>query len=281
MRESAGDAEDGGTPDGVDNTGDSDTFAGTASYYAEYRPDYGDDALRYLRERFDLDGDDRVLDLGCGAGQIAVPLADHVGEVVGLDPNPAMLREARKRAAAVGAENVEWVVGSDADLDEVPGTVRLATMGRSFHWTAQERTLERLHSMIEPGGGVAILDDEEWLTRGAAAWQDAAYEVAARFVDDLPERTGPVDYSDDPWDELVASFGFGDVEEATFSVEREWTVDDAIGYVFSLSFCSPGTFADGAERKSFESALRERLTDDFAEPFRQRADVSVIAGRRA
>ena len=291
MTEGAGNADgDSGRPGSPGYTGDSETFAGAESYYAEYRPGYGDDALRYLRERFDLDRDDSVLDLGCGAGQIAVPLAAHAGEVVGMDPNPAMLREAQERADAVGRDNVEWVVGSDADLpgtdepgsgpaDDL-GSFSLVTMGRSFHWTNQTRTLERLRSTIDPGGGVAILNDEEWLTRGTATWQDAAYEVASEYVDDLPERTGPVDHSDDPWDELVASFGFADVEEVTFRVEREWTADEIAGYVFSLSFCSPETFADDAERTAFESTLRERLNADFSEPFRQRAAVSVIAGRR-
>lgn len=291
MTEGAGDADaDGGRSGSAGRTGDRDTFAGAESYYAEYRPGYGDDALRYLRERFDLGEGDRVLDLGCGAGQIAVPMAAHVGEVVGVDPNPAMLREARERTDAAGRENTEWVLGSDADLRDSEadgsgpiddlGAASLVTMGRSFHWMDQEATLERLHSMIDPGGGIAVINDEEWLTRGTEAWQDAAYDIASEYVDDLPDRTGPVDYSDDPWDELIASFGFADVETATFRVDREWTVDEVAGYLFSLSFCSPATFVDESERESFEATLRERLRDEDGAPFRQRAEVSVIAGRR-
>jgi hypothetical protein len=54
-----------------------------------------------------------------------------------------------------------WVVDSDAELDGLTGPFRLATMGRSFHWTDQERTLDRLYDLSEPGGGVAIPGDEK------------------------------------------------------------------------------------------------------------------------
>jgi ubiquinone/menaquinone biosynthesis C-methylase UbiE len=260
-------------------TDDHDPFDGTEEYYAEHRPGYGEAALSYLRERFGLDGDDRVLDLGCGAGQVAVPLAGYVGEVVGMDPNRTMLREARRRAGEVGRENLRWVVGSDADLSEELGPFRLATMGRSFHWMDERATLERLRGLLEPGGGVAVLNDEEWFTRGTAGWQDAVYNLTAEYLDELPERTGPVDYSDeDPWDELVRSVGFDDVEVATFAVEREWTVDGVAGYVFSLSYCSPEAFDE--DRDAFETDLRARLNDADGETFLQRAETEIIAGRK-
>lgn len=130
-----------------------------------------------------------------------------------------MLREARERARAAGLGNLSWVVGSDAELDGLRGPFRLATTGRSFHWTDRERTLDRLRGLAEPGGGVALLDDEEWLTRGSRPWQAAVHETAARYVEDLPDRTGPVEY-DDPWDDLLAARGFRDVERVTFERER-------------------------------------------------------------
>ncbi|WP_237561285.1 class I SAM-dependent methyltransferase [Halostella pelagica] len=256
---------------------DVDPFTSTEVYYARYRPGYGGGAIEYLQEKFDLDESSRVLDLGCGAGQITVPIAAFVGKVVGMDPNQAMIREAQTRAAEAGRDNIEWVVGSDSDLDEDLVPVRLTTMGRSFHWMDQERTLERLRSMTEPGGGVAILNDAEWFTRGEKRWQDEVYEIADEYIDDLPPRTGPVDY-DDPWDEKLDAFGFHDVEVATFETEREWDVDSVVGYVFSLSYCSPETFGD--EQEAFERDLRARLTDSEREPFVQRAETEVIAGRK-
>jgi SAM-dependent methyltransferase len=257
---------------------ESDPFTSTEEYYATHRPGYGEAAIEYLITRFGLDKSSRVLDLGCGAGQITVPLAVHVDRVVGMDPNEAMLREASQRADKAGVENVGWVVGSDSDLNDDMGPFRLTTMGRSFHWMDEAETLERLHSMTEPGGGVAILNDAEWFTRGEREWQDEVYATASEYLDDLPPRTGPVDHDDDPWDEKIEAFGFADVEVATFETEREWDVDSIVGYVFSLSYCSPEAF--GEKRDAFETDLRARLTDAEGETFVQRAETEIIAGRK-
>jgi SAM-dependent methyltransferase len=209
---------------------------------------------------------------------LTVSLAAHAGEVVGMDPNPTMLDHARRRAADRGATNAEFVEGSDADLHAGMGPFRLTTMGRSFHWMDEERTLERLSAVTEPGGGVALLTDREWLTKGRAPWQAAAYEVADAYVAGLPERVDPatVEY-DDPWDEKLAALGFDDVETVTFDVDREWSVDAAVGYVLSLSFCSPATLGD--DRAAFERALRLRLGEFERDVLRQTATVDVVSGR--
>lgn len=258
------------------STNDSNPFTSAEAYYTEYRPGYGDAVIEYLVERFELDSATRALDLGCGAGQITIPLAVHAGEVVGMDPNERMLREARNRAEAADRTDIEWMVGSDADLSDGLGTFRLTTMGRSFHWMNEERTLERLHRMTEPGGGVALLNEAEWFSRGTKGWQDDVYALADEYIEGLLERTGPVEY-DDPWDELLAEFGFTDVETVTVESEREWTVDGIVGYVFSLSYCSPETFGD--DKQTFENDLRAYLTER-EEPFIQDVNREVISGKK-
>ncbi len=269
-------------------TSPADRFASTEEYYARYRPDYGAATVEYLVDRFDLDGGSRVLDLGCGTGQIAVPIAAHVGEVVGMDPNEAMLEYARERASEAGRENVTWVRGSDEDLhggtgadpgtglDADLGEFRLATMGRSFHWMDQPRTLDRLYDLTDPAGGVAILNDPEWLTRGGADWQLAAYSVVEEYLD--VERTDePTEEElENPWDELVAEHGFTDVAVKTIELEREWDLDSVVGYVFSLSYCSPSTFGD--EKAAFEADLSDRLAE--FDRYVQNVGVEVVSGRK-
>jgi SAM-dependent methyltransferase len=63
-------------------------FTGTAWHYARYRPGYPQVFFDDVVQRFHLDGTGRLLDLGCGTGQLTLPLAEHVTEAVGMDPSP-------------------------------------------------------------------------------------------------------------------------------------------------------------------------------------------------
>lgn len=56
----------------------------------------------------------RVLDLGCGIGRMAAPLAAHFAAVVGVDVSPAMIEQARALHGAV--QNLRFEANSGADL---------------------------------------------------------------------------------------------------------------------------------------------------------------------
>ncbi|MFI6173883.1 methyltransferase domain-containing protein [Nocardia sp. NPDC051052] len=109
-------------------------FTGTAWHYARYRPGYPRMFFDDLVQRFHLDGTGRLLDLGCGTGQLTLPLAEHVVEAVGMDPEPEMVVEAARQAQAAQITNATWVHGNSAGLPGELGRFRLVTMGRSFHW---------------------------------------------------------------------------------------------------------------------------------------------------
>jgi SAM-dependent methyltransferase len=106
-----------------------DLFTGTAWWYARYRPPLPPAFVDRLAERCRLDGGGRLLDLGCGTGRLTLPLARHVAEAVGRDPEPEMLAEAARQAAAAGVGNVRWVLGGSAELPAVaPGPFRLVSI---------------------------------------------------------------------------------------------------------------------------------------------------------
>src|SRR5256714_12599467 len=66
-----------------------------------------------------LEPGERVLDLGCGAGTDSLVAAQMVGEqghVTGIDMTREMLDKARRGAAEMGVENVEFVEGEAEQL---------------------------------------------------------------------------------------------------------------------------------------------------------------------
>ena len=112
---------------------------------------------RAVVDRLPLDGDERVLDAGCGSGRVTAELLDRLprGHVVALDSSPAMLDEARRRLAPFGAQ-VEFVQADLARPLPVRPPVDAILSTATFHWVLDHDALFRnLAAVLRPGGRLA------------------------------------------------------------------------------------------------------------------------------
>ena len=104
-----------------------------------------------LRLLPDIVGKD-VLELGCGAGQWSVWLAQHGARVTGLDLSERQLSHARRSAAAASVD-VTWVQGSAESLpfDNATFDLVLSDHG-AMSWGDPDRTLPEVARVLRPGG---------------------------------------------------------------------------------------------------------------------------------
>ena len=105
---------------------------------------------REVLDRLELDGDERVLDAGCGTGRVTAALVERLprGHVVAVDGSPSRVEQARERLGP----GVEVFVADllELELDE-PVDAILSTA--TFHWIADhERLFARLAAALRPGG---------------------------------------------------------------------------------------------------------------------------------
>ena len=123
---------------------------------------YGESTQR-LCKRAGIGEGMRVLEIGSGAGDVALMLAELVGQegrVVGVDVNPVILETARQRATEAGIGNVEFIAGDARTLafadkfDAIVGRFVLMYMadpGEAF---------AKLITYLNPGGIVAFQEPE-------------------------------------------------------------------------------------------------------------------------
>ena len=103
--------------------------------------------------------DGPLVELAVGSGRVAIPVAQATGRrVIGLDSSPAMLDEARVRAAEAGVE-LDLRLGDmcDLTLDE-PAALIYCPFRALLHlptWADRRRTFERVAASLRPGGRFA------------------------------------------------------------------------------------------------------------------------------
>ena len=235
-------------------------FEGTASYYARYRFGYPASVIDFVVERFALSSSTHVLDLGCGTGQIAIPLSSRGIPVCAVDPEAEMLVEGLRAEAKGRSYGIQWQRGDDKSLADL-NLPRLACwmMGASFHWTNREEVLTNLDTLTVPGGGVALLDSDLGPWRGSGRkWTAIAQEVINQFLG--PDRRaggGKYEHPPDRHEVVLARSAFAKVESHVFRETKTLTLDDIIGLQLSMSYASPALLGD--HLNAFRSELRDRL----------------------
>jgi SAM-dependent methyltransferase len=120
----------------------------------------------FRREGYELLGLEpgmRVLDVGCGAGEVCVELAARVGPeggVAGIDLSEAMIDAARRASAAVGCA-IDWRVASAYELpfaDQSFDAVRAERVLQ--HLEHPERALAEMRRVTRAGGRILVVDPD-------------------------------------------------------------------------------------------------------------------------
>ena len=128
-----------------------------AAHYEAWSAEMTEDVPFYVELARDADGP--VVELACGTGRVAVPVARAIGRpVIGIDLEPAMLARARAAAATAGVE-LDLRLGDlrDFELDE-PAALITCPFRSLLHlptWADRRRAFERVAANLAPGGRFA------------------------------------------------------------------------------------------------------------------------------
>jgi SAM-dependent methyltransferase len=120
----------------------------------QYRPTYPPAVFDILDE-LAVDEPRRVLDVGCGTGLLARPLAERVEAVDALDVSPEMIDWGR-RLPGGDHPRLAWIVGWAEDAPLRP-PYALITAGDSLHWMDWPVVMARFAQTLTPRGLLAIL----------------------------------------------------------------------------------------------------------------------------
>ncbi|WP_461214837.1 class I SAM-dependent methyltransferase [Lacticaseibacillus sp. GG6-2] len=145
----------------------------------------------------------RVLDIGCGTGELSQELVDAGFDVVGVDQSEAMVDVAAARYPAV-----DFVVADILNYGGKPAQYDVLFSNACFHWIrAQDRLANVMHRLLRPNGVLVA----EFGAEGNIKQIQAAF--AAALAKRGVSYSSPFYFpSEDQYRDLLTRHGFSDVQ---------------------------------------------------------------------
>jgi SAM-dependent methyltransferase len=152
------------------------SFGAHAAAYAEERPGYPVAAIRWCLEPVAGRSSLRVLDLAAGTGKLTEALvAEGVGEVVAVEPDPGMLAELRRRVPGVRS-----MTGTAEHIPLPDGSVDAVLAGQAMHWFDFDRAFPEIWRVLAAGGVLGGLwNDDDVRVPWVAGFKEACRSDAS------------------------------------------------------------------------------------------------------
>jgi SAM-dependent methyltransferase len=221
-------------------------FSGLADLYSQYRPTYPAQALDYIISRCGLGEGSVLVDVGCGTGISSRLFAARGLQIIGIEPNADMRRQAQKEFL-----NAQFLPplyrDGRAEATGLPDASAHAVLAaQAFHWFEPQAALQEFHRILKPDGWVILLWNERDETD---AFTHAYGDKARAFCQPEPCRGDGAP--------LLTSPLFQDGEKAIFPNEQVLDEEGLLGRAFSVSY---------APR---DDSIARRYADELRDLFRQ------------
>jgi ubiquinone/menaquinone biosynthesis C-methylase UbiE len=272
-------------------------FDEVAAEYDRRRPAYPDELVDRACQVAGIGSGDRVLEVGCGSGQLTRGLVARGLHVTALEPGASLIALARQNLA--GAGEVEFVNAQFEDAPLPRGQFRAVFSASAFHWVYPRVSWQKAADVLVPGGTLALMQYCGLSEPRTKPDQDAALAAIAKIAPEaaanwpayrdldgtlagMEQRRGNVSAvwawlgSHDIAEDYAGRL-FGDVEVAVMPKVTEHTPDELNALLRTMSFharLSPGQ-RQGLEREY--EALYERL----GRPIRASTVAALVTARTA
>lgn len=202
----------------------------------------------------------RVLDLGCGDGTTAIPLARSGAEVVGIDIARNLVDAGNKRAAQAGLKRLSFQEGDACDLQGVGDRsfdLSISIFGAMFAPKPFEVAKEMVR-VTKPGGRVVM---GNWIPNDPTSFVSQLLKISSAFTPPPPEGfVSPMTWGVE--EHIVERFGKAGVPKENISMVKDT-------FAFTSPDKSPAHFIDlfrryyGPTMNAFEAAEKNGKTEDL------------------
>lgn len=221
-------------------------FDTNAQAYHRYRPKCPVYILDILRRASALPSDARILEIGCGTGQLTVDIAKWQHSVVAIEKGIQLAR-----LAAINTRTFSNVAIIAADFEQWPVPVEsydLVVACQSFHWIEASTGIRKVYDLLSPNGRFALIWHLD-TSQKTAFWQQSSPIYQTFFPNTSSHQ--PLTSHADKFNQLLAeSHLFQKLQRYEYPWEITYSKPDYLGLLSTFSL--QGSLPPPAQKKFFQ-----------------------------
>lgn len=254
-----------------------ESFDAVAADYDRYRSRYPDAVIDDVVSLSRLQPGSRVLEIGCGTGQLSVPLARQGMRLVAVELGPNLAAIARRNLTGFPGARVE--VSGFEEWPLPAGSFDAVVSASAFQWIDPEIRWSKAARALEPGGVLTIVHVHhvEGGTPGFFSETRPFYRRWGLSDDPFFEPTSPED-APEMYPEIRHRAEFGEVERHRFEIPRWHTTESYVGWLKTDSLISG---LDPRSRQGFLDDIHKLVDTKYGGRVCRNFVYEVIAATRS
>ena len=256
-----------------------DYYDNKSQDYAKYRFNIPSIVCDYICAYLGKKHLGNFLDLGCGTGELTIPLSTHFDQVTGVDPNQQMINQAIKEGRENNINNIQWLNDYAENLLDSFEKFNLITVANAFHWLNHKIVVPWIKAHLKENSAVALIGsyggfiyakEDDWQFKIKQIWHQWFGEKQTSI---LRKRFNGYD----EWGDVLKQYHFSSVEMIKLPHKRNWTIESLIGYSKSLSFYQ--VTSEEQAQKFTEDMYNKLLKINPSGNFLENYDIVLIIAR--
>lgn len=227
------------------------TFNKIAKLYNEIRPDYPSKTIKAIAKAAQLNPKtSKLLDVGCGSGQLTIPFAKSGFHITGVDLSPELIALAEAKAKGLP---VQFIADSFENAELPKENFNGIIFSQSFHWIDPAVALPKVYRLLKPHG-VAILT---WQFFGESS---LVKKIDKGFVKFCPQYPKSAYGQTDKYVQQLRKFRkFTEIKSYHWKHTISYTKTKLVKLLHTFSFISS---LDGESKEKFDQYLQKILKNE-------------------
>ena len=247
-------------------------FDDNAISYDKYRPKYPNELVEELIELSQIKARDKILEIGCGTGQITIDFIKRGYEVIAIEKGESLSKIAENKIKEYG---IGQIINSTFEEWESIEKFKLMISAQAFHWIDRERGIDKILKLLEENGSIGLIwnTDESQETE---FWRQTN-KVYDKYLPIKKGQKGIGEVIDESWDYIQTREELGDFERKEYKWEKVYSKEEYLGL---MSTFSPQMSMESIKRKKFFKEIESIIESFDNQVLRYYKTVLLFANKR-